>query len=79
MTIPFAVILTGSPDCSMLASDVETGKAIARLDEAHGLTIVNLVFCFYLIAFFLIVSHYAIIYGSAYIVNKGMPSTDLST
>ncbi|XP_074561047.1 WD repeat-containing protein 55 [Curcuma longa] len=30
------VILTGSPDCSMLASDVETGKAIARLDEAHG-------------------------------------------
>lgn len=29
-------ILTGSPDCSLLATDVETGSAVARLDEAHG-------------------------------------------
>ncbi|XP_008786883.1 WD repeat-containing protein 55-like [Phoenix dactylifera] len=30
------VILTGSPDCSILATDVETGTAIARLEDAHG-------------------------------------------
>lgn len=30
-----SVILTGSADCSILASDVETGKAIARLEDAH--------------------------------------------
>ncbi|KAF8783755.1 hypothetical protein HU200_000189 [Digitaria exilis] len=29
------VILSGSADCSVLASDVETGKAIARLEDAH--------------------------------------------
>ncbi|XP_006658922.2 WD repeat-containing protein 55 [Oryza brachyantha] len=29
------VILTGSADCSILASDVETGKPIARLEDAH--------------------------------------------
>ncbi|PQQ04885.1 WD repeat-containing protein 55 [Prunus yedoensis var. nudiflora] len=29
-------ILTGSPDCSILATDVETGAAIARLEDAHG-------------------------------------------
>jgi hypothetical protein len=29
------VILTGSADSSILASDVETGKAIARLEDAH--------------------------------------------
>ena len=28
-------ILTGSPDCSILATDVETGSTIARLDDAH--------------------------------------------
>ncbi|KAJ7944022.1 WD repeat-containing protein 55 [Quillaja saponaria] len=28
-------ILTGSPDCSILATDVETGSTIARLDNAH--------------------------------------------
>lgn len=30
------VILTASPDCSILATDVETGTAIARLEDAHG-------------------------------------------
>jgi hypothetical protein len=30
-----SVILTGSADSSILASDVETGKAIARLEDAH--------------------------------------------
>ncbi|KAG8079477.1 hypothetical protein GUJ93_ZPchr0007g5307 [Zizania palustris] len=29
------VILTGSADCSILTSDVETGKPIARLEDAH--------------------------------------------
>ncbi|XP_052204631.1 WD repeat-containing protein 55 [Diospyros lotus] len=29
-------IITGSPDCSILATDVETGSAIARLENAHG-------------------------------------------
>ncbi|CAN6339981.1 unnamed protein product [Urochloa humidicola] len=29
------VILSGSADCLVLASDVETGKAIARLEDAH--------------------------------------------
>ncbi|XP_047334703.1 WD repeat-containing protein 55 [Impatiens glandulifera] len=29
-------IVTGSPDCSILATDVETGTAIARLEDAHG-------------------------------------------
>ncbi|XP_073006952.1 WD repeat-containing protein 55 [Typha latifolia] len=29
------VILTASPDCSILATDVETGAAIARLEDAH--------------------------------------------
>ena len=28
-------LLTGSPDCSILATDVETGATIARLDNAH--------------------------------------------
>lgn len=31
-----SAILTGSPDCSILATDVETGAAIARLEDAHG-------------------------------------------
>lgn len=30
-----SAILSGSADCSVLASDVETGKAIARLEGAH--------------------------------------------
>jgi WD repeat-containing protein 55 len=30
-----SVILSGSADCSVLASDVETGKAIACLEDAH--------------------------------------------
>jgi hypothetical protein len=30
-----SVILSGSADCSVLASDVESGKAIARLEDAH--------------------------------------------
>ncbi|KAM2565727.1 hypothetical protein COP2_009192 [Malus domestica] len=36
-------ILTGSPDCSILATDVETGAAIARLDEAHGSAVNKLI------------------------------------
>ncbi|XP_057500554.1 WD repeat-containing protein 55 [Actinidia eriantha] len=33
-------IVTGSPDCSILSTDVETGSAIARLENSHG-TAVN--------------------------------------
>ncbi|KAK4348026.1 hypothetical protein RND71_034365 [Anisodus tanguticus] len=29
-------IVTGSPDCSILATDVETGSEIVRLENAHG-------------------------------------------
>lgn len=29
-------IVTGSPDCSILATDVETGSSIARLENSHG-------------------------------------------
>ena len=29
-------IVTGSPDCSILATEVETGSAIARLENSHG-------------------------------------------
>lgn len=32
------VLLTASPDLSLLATDVETGTAIARLNDAHGYT-----------------------------------------
>lgn len=28
-------ILSGSPDCSILAMDVETGSVIARVEDAH--------------------------------------------
>ncbi|XP_020106332.1 WD repeat-containing protein 55 [Ananas comosus] len=37
------VILTASPDCSILATDVETGTTIARLEDAHGDAINRLV------------------------------------
>ncbi|XP_066363143.1 WD repeat-containing protein 55-like isoform X2 [Miscanthus floridulus] len=37
------VILSGSADCSVLASDVESGKAIARLQDAHENAINRLV------------------------------------
>lgn len=36
-------ILTGSPDCSILATDVETGSTIARLDSAHEAAVNRLV------------------------------------
>ncbi|KAK2977151.1 hypothetical protein RJ640_027764, partial [Escallonia rubra] len=36
-------ILTGSPDLSILATDVETGSAIARLENAHGAAVNRLV------------------------------------
>ncbi|XP_028769094.1 WD repeat-containing protein 55 [Neltuma alba] len=36
-------LLTGSPDCSILATDVETGSAIARLDNAHGAAVNRLI------------------------------------
>ncbi|PKU62710.1 WD repeat-containing protein 55 [Dendrobium catenatum] len=36
-------VLTASPDCSILATDVETGRAIARLEEAHENSINRLV------------------------------------
>lgn len=32
----FPAIVTGSPDCSILASDTETGSAITRLENSHG-------------------------------------------
>lgn len=32
----FLAILTGSPDFSLLATDVETGTQVARVDDAHG-------------------------------------------
>ncbi|KAI9115882.1 hypothetical protein K1719_012812 [Acacia pycnantha] len=32
----FISLLTGSPDCSILATDVETGSAIARFDNARA-------------------------------------------
>ncbi|KAL9663926.1 hypothetical protein QQ045_019320 [Rhodiola kirilowii] len=36
-------ILTGSPDCSILATDVETGAAITRLENSHEAAINRLV------------------------------------
>ncbi|KAK3034186.1 hypothetical protein RJ639_034326 [Escallonia herrerae] len=39
----FLAILTGSPDLSILATDVETGSAIARLENAHGAAVNRLV------------------------------------
>ncbi|KAH1190096.1 WD repeat-containing protein 55 [Glycine max] len=36
-------ILTGSPDCLILATDVETGSTIARLDDAHEAAINRLI------------------------------------
>ncbi|KAK8935022.1 hypothetical protein KSP39_PZI014744 [Platanthera zijinensis] len=36
-------VLTASPDCSILATDVETGSAISRLEEAHEDSINRLV------------------------------------
>ncbi|KAG6424082.1 hypothetical protein SASPL_114494 [Salvia splendens] len=36
-------IVTGSPDCSILATDVETGAAIARLDNSHGAAVNRIV------------------------------------
>ncbi|KAG8368451.1 hypothetical protein BUALT_Bualt15G0046800 [Buddleja alternifolia] len=36
-------IITGSPDCSILATDVETGASIARLENSHGAAINRIV------------------------------------
>lgn len=36
-------LLTASPDCSILATNVETGQAVARLNNAHGCPINRLV------------------------------------
>ncbi|EPS63863.1 hypothetical protein M569_10919, partial [Genlisea aurea] len=36
-------IVTGSPDCSILATDVETGTTVARLDNAHGAAVNRIV------------------------------------
>ncbi|OVA01099.1 WD40 repeat [Macleaya cordata] len=36
-------ILTGSPDCSILATDVETGTTITRLEDAHEAAVNRLV------------------------------------
>ncbi|KAL1336376.1 hypothetical protein HN51_030747 [Arachis hypogaea] len=36
-------VLTGSPDCSILATDVETGATIARLDNAHEAAVNRLI------------------------------------
>ncbi|CAN1299007.1 WD repeat-containing protein 55 [Linum perenne] len=38
-----AAIITGSSDCSILATDVETGAAIARLENAHEDAIFSLI------------------------------------
>ncbi|KAL7588116.1 hypothetical protein Lser_V15G39782 [Lactuca serriola] len=37
------VILTGSPDCSILATDVETGSPVARLENSHEKAVNRLV------------------------------------
>ncbi|XP_076918636.1 WD repeat-containing protein 55-like [Bidens hawaiensis] len=37
------VILTGSPDCSILATDVETGSPVARLENSHESAVNRLV------------------------------------
>ncbi|XP_030477205.1 WD repeat-containing protein 55 isoform X1 [Syzygium oleosum] len=36
-------ILTGSPDCSILATDVETGSVVARVENAHEAAVNRLV------------------------------------
>ncbi|KAL3527321.1 hypothetical protein ACH5RR_011977 [Cinchona calisaya] len=36
-------IVTGSPDCSILATDVETGSAITRLENSHGAAVNRIV------------------------------------
>ncbi|KAK2404014.1 WD repeat-containing protein [Trifolium repens] len=36
-------LLTGSPDCSILATDVETGSIIARIDNAHEAAVNKLI------------------------------------
>ncbi|CAH9120154.1 unnamed protein product [Cuscuta epithymum] len=36
-------ILTGSPDCSILATDVETGSEIARVENSHGAAVNRIV------------------------------------
>ncbi|MED6186148.1 WD domain repeat-containing protein 55 [Stylosanthes scabra] len=36
-------VLTGSPDCSILATDVETGATIARLENAHEAAVNRLI------------------------------------
>ncbi|XP_058067556.1 WD repeat-containing protein 55 isoform X2 [Magnolia sinica] len=36
-------ILTASPDCSILSTDVETGTSIARLEDAHGAAVNRLI------------------------------------
>lgn len=38
-----SAIVTGSPDHSILATDVETGGAIARLDNAHEWVLMSFV------------------------------------
>ena len=35
LLMDYVAILTGSPDHTILATDVETGSAIARLENAH--------------------------------------------
>ncbi|XP_027911045.1 WD repeat-containing protein 55 isoform X2 [Vigna unguiculata] len=37
------VLLTGSPDCSILATDVETGSTITRIDNAHEAAVNRLI------------------------------------
>ncbi|KAG9451381.1 hypothetical protein H6P81_011346 [Aristolochia fimbriata] len=37
------IIATASPDCSILATDVETGNTIARLEDAHGAALSRLI------------------------------------
>ncbi|XP_068636648.1 WD repeat-containing protein 55-like [Aristolochia californica] len=37
------IIATGSPDCSILATDVETGNTVARREDAHGAALSRLI------------------------------------
>ncbi|XP_011080913.1 WD repeat-containing protein 55-like isoform X2 [Sesamum indicum] len=36
-------VVTGSPDCSILATDIETGTAVVRLENSHGAAVNRIV------------------------------------
>ncbi|KAH1106635.1 hypothetical protein J1N35_010403 [Gossypium stocksii] len=54
-------VATGSKDCSILATDVETGSVIARLENAHDYVLTAFWSTFYLLIFFnWLLKHYFI-------------------